>query len=194
MKKKERTLASVKECVVDFYNKKRRMPSYSELAKAIGVASKNACIAWVQKLEEAGIVSTDASGRLSLGRNFGGVKLLGLVEAGFPSAAEEEDLDTTTIDDYLIENRSATYMLRVKGDSMIEAGIQEGDMVIVERGKEPWPGDIVIASVDGAFTMKYYRVKNGKPYLDPANSKYKPIHPTGSLNITAVVKGVVRKY
>jgi repressor LexA len=52
----------------------------------------------------------------------------------------------------------------------------------------------VIASVDGAFTMKYYRVKNGKPYLDPANNKYKAIHPTSHLDITAIVRGVVRKY
>ena len=85
-------------------------------------------------------------------------------------------------------------MLEVKGDSMIDAGIQEGDLVIAERGKEPKQGDIVIADVDGGWTMKYYRKKGGQVYLEPANKNYKPIYPTESLNIAAVVKGVVRKY
>ena len=192
--RKKRTLEEVKEKITSFYNNKRRMPSYAEFAKAIGVASKNAVIAWVGKLEEAGIVRRDSSGKLALGSNWGQVKILGLVEAGFPSASEEQDLDTTTLDDYLIENKEATYMLRVKGDSMHDAGIREGDMVIVERGREAKPGDIVIASVDGAFTMKYLRKKAGVLYLDPANSKYKPIYPKGDLTITAVVRGVVRKY
>jgi repressor LexA len=126
MKKRDttRTLESVKEKISAFYNNKRRLPSYSEFAKAIGVASKNAVIGWVGKLEEAGIVRRDNNGKLALGANWGQVKILGLVEAGFPSASEEQDLDTTTLDDYLIENRSATYMLRVKGDSMIDAGIR----------------------------------------------------------------------
>ncbi|HEY4515086.1 MAG TPA: S24 family peptidase [Candidatus Paceibacterota bacterium] len=123
-----------------------------------------------------------------------GIRVLGLVEAGFPSAAEEQDLDTTTLDDYLIENREATYMLTVKGDSMYDAGIREGDMVIVERGREARSGDIVIASVEGAFTMKYYRKRGGQIILEPANSKYKPIVPQGKLEIVAVVRGVVRKY
>ena len=77
---------------------------------------------------------------------------------------------------------------------MIEAGIQEGDMVIVERGQTPKPGDIVIAQVDGDYTMKYYRQKNGQVYLEPANKNYAPIYPAGDLQINAVVKAVIRKY
>ena len=85
-------------------------------------------------------------------------------------------------------------VLEVKGDSMIDAGIQEGDLVIVERGREPKPGDIVIAEVDGGWTMKYYRKKAGKVFLEAANKAYQPIYPEQDLKIAAVVKGVVRKY
>ncbi len=85
-------------------------------------------------------------------------------------------------------------MLKVKGDSMIDAGIREGDMVLVERGKQAKPGQIVIAEVDGEYTMKYLRIKNGEHYLEAANEKYKPIYPKNALQIEAVVSAVIRKY
>ena len=122
------------------------------------------------------------------------IPFLGLVEAGFPSPAEEELSDTMSFDDYLIDNKEASYILKVKGDSMIDAGICEGDMVVVERTNSPKPGNIVIAEIDGEWTMKYLRVRAGKYYLEPANKNYKPIVPEGELKIAAVVKAVVRKY
>lgn len=122
------------------------------------------------------------------------ITLRGTILAGFPTAAEEELLDTMSLDEYLIKNKEATFMLRVKGDSMIDAGILEGDMVLVERGKQPKPGQIVIASVDGEFTMKYYRKRGDKMYLEAANKKYKPIVPENELKIEAVVQAVIRKY
>ena len=85
-------------------------------------------------------------------------------------------------------------MLEVKGDSMIDAGIQEGDLVIAERGREPKPGNIVIAEVDGGWTMKYYRKKGSEVYLEPANKNYPLIYPKENMKIAAVVKGVIRKY
>jgi repressor LexA len=85
-------------------------------------------------------------------------------------------------------------MLKVKGDSMIDAGIMEGDMVLVERGKTPKPGQIVIAAVDGEYTMKYYRIKDGVIFLEPANPNFKPIYPTGELRVEAIVQAVIRKY
>jgi repressor LexA len=77
---------------------------------------------------------------------------------------------------------------------MIEEGILEGDMVIAERTDAARDGDIVIAEVDGGWTMKYLQHKNGKPYLMPANKNYKPIYPEYDLKIAAIVRGVVRKY
>ena len=118
-----------------------------------------------------------------------------MVEAGLPTVAEEELLDTMSFDDYLIRDASKTFILEVRGDSMIEEGIREGDLVVVERTKDPKDGDIVIAQVDGGWTMKFLRKKSDKSiFLEPANKKYKPIYPEYELNIAAVVKGVIRKY
>jgi SOS regulatory protein LexA len=116
------------------------------------------------------------------------------MQSSFPSAAEEELVDTMSLDEFLIKNKEATFMLKVKGDSMIDAGIMEGDMVLVERGTQPKVGQIIIAEVDGEYTMKYYRKSGDKIYLEAANKKYKPIFPEHTLKIEAVVTAVVRKY
>lgn len=119
---------------------------------------------------------------------------LGVVEAGFPSPAEEERLDTMSLDEYLITNREASYILRVSGDSMLDAGILPGDMVIVERTATPRDGDIVIAEVDGEWTLKFFRKRGGQVFLEAANKEFEPILPQHELTIVAVVKAVVRKY
>lgn len=170
------------------------MPSYSELAKLLGYKTKSAAAYAVAELIERGVIARDATGRLLPGKLVGGVKLLGLIEAGFPSAAEEELLDVMDFDEYLTPNKESSYILRVKGDSMIDAGICEGDMVIVERRQTYKTGHIVVASVDGEFTVKYLRKGHTGYFLEPANKKYKPIYPKETLSIEAVVTAVVRKY
>ena len=170
------------------------MPGYAEMMSLTGFRSKNAVFKFIDKLIEDGIVRKDARGKLSPKFLRGGIPLLGLVEAGFPSAAEEELLDVMDFDEYLTPNKEASYILRVKGDSMIDAGIQPGDMVIVERRAQYKPGAIVVAMVDGDYTMKYLRKHNEKYFLEPANEKYKPIYPQESFRVEAVVTAVVRKY
>ncbi|MDB5244189.1 MAG: polymerase subunit [Parcubacteria group bacterium] len=187
-------MTDAKDKIANFYRKRRRMPSHTEVAKLLGYKSRGATAYAIQKLVDAGVVSKDKTGRLLPGELQYGLKMLGLVEAGFPSAAEEELLDVMNFDEYLTPNKESSYILKVKGDSMIEAGIQEGDMVIVERRQSYKPGQIVIASVDGEFTIKYLRKGQGGYFLEPANSKYKPIYPEQTLNIEAVVTAVVRKY
>lgn len=170
------------------------MPGYKEIMSLVGFKSKNAVYKLINKMVEAGIVEKDSIGHLIPKNMFGQVPVLGLVEAGIPSLAEEDRLDTMSIDELLIEDESKTYMLEVKGDSMIEEGIHEGDMVVVERSEYAKDGDIVIAEVDGGWTMKFFRNKNGKIWLDPANKNYKSIYPKESFRIAAIVRGVVRKY
>lgn len=170
------------------------MPTYSEIAKLLGFKSKNAVTRLVGRLEGSGFLSKDSQGRLIPLSIYGDIKLLGTVEAGFPSPAEEELVDTMTLDEWLIENKEATYMLTVKGDSMYDAGIREGDVVLVERTGKHKEGDIVIAEIDGEWTMKYLRKNKSGFYLEPANKKYKPIYPKEELQIAAVVKAVIRKY
>lgn len=183
-----------REKIREFYTSKKRMPSYTELMKLLGYKSKGAVSYVVKKLIAEGVLSKDSQGRLLPQSLMDEIRVLGVVEAGFPTAAEEELLDTMSLDEYLIQNKEATFMLKVKGDSMRDAGIMEGDMVLVERGKAPKTGQIVIAEVDGEYTMKYYISKRGKVWLEPANEKYKPIYPENTLKIEAIVTAVIRKY
>jgi SOS regulatory protein LexA len=180
--------------ILAFYRKAKRMPSYGEIAGLLGFKSKNAAYKLVNKMAGLGIVEKDQTGRIIPKNIFGETKILGTVEAGFPSPAEEELIDTITLDEYLIKNKEATYMLKVSGDSMIDAGIKPGDIVLVERNKTAKNGDIVIAEVDGSWTMKYMRKSGGRVTLFPGNKKFKPIIPKEELNIAAVVTAVVRKY
>ena len=186
-------MKNTKEKIIAFYYKNRRMPSYSEIMKLTGYKTKSAVSYIIDKLIDEGMLAKDRMGKL-IPVSLGQTKVLGLVEAGFPSPAEEELSDTISFDDYLIENKEASYILKIKGDSMKDAGINEGDMVIVERGANYKEGDIVIAEVDGQWTIKYFRKEKGKVYLEPANEKYKPIYPNEELVISAVVRAVVRKY
>ena len=120
--------------------------------------------------------------------------MLGTVAAGFPSPAEEELVDTMSLDEYLISSPQATYLLKVDGDSMMDAGIHPGDLALVQRGLAPKNGDIVIAQVDKEWTMKYFEKKGDKTALRAANSKYPTIIPRQELVIAGVVIASVRKY
>lgn len=181
-----------------FYKDNKRMPSYSEMTKLFGFKSKNAVFKVVEKLLEAGMVAKDHLGRLIPTDVFTeetvNVPMLGFVTAGFPATVEEELADTVNLDDLLIKNKPLTYMLEVDGDSMIDAHIEKGDMVLVEKATTAKDGQIVVAEVDGEFTMKYFRKKGDKAWLEPANKNYQPIYPVHSLNINAVLKAVIRKY
>ncbi len=177
-----------------FYWAHNRMPSFSEMAGLFGFASKNAVSKVVNRLVEEGIVQKDKTGRLIPGASLKGLAIRGTVGASFPSPAEEELVDVITLDEYLIHNHEATFMLNVSGDSMIDAGIHPGDIVLLERGKTPKHGDIVVAQVDHAWTMKYYEKKGKQVRLVPANKAYPMIFPKEELTITGVVVGVVRRY
>ena len=177
-----------------FYSENKRMPTYSEMMKLFGFKSKNAVFKVVEKLIEAGTVAKDHLGRLIPSQSFGEIQMAGYVTAGLPADVEEELTDTVNLDELLIKNKPLTYMLEVDGDSMIDAHIEKGDMVLVEKTNTAKDGQIIIAEVDGEFTMKYFRKEGNKVWLEPANKNYSPIYPERSLNINAVVKAVIRKY
>lgn len=187
--------------IESFYQDNKRMPTYSEMMKLFGFKSKNAVARIVEKLKDAGLVAKDHLGRLIPSETFGEIPKLGLVKAGFPSEVEELQ-DTINLDDFLIGNKSLTYMLEVDGDSMIDAHIEKGDTILVEKTNQAKDGEIVIAEVDGEFTMKYFRRSTKltagqmteKIWLEPANKNFKPIYPTQSLNVIAKLKAVIRKY
>lgn len=175
------------------------MPSYSEIAELFAFASKNAAHKKVEIFLQEGLLAKDQKGRLlpvkrMLEEYDTGLKLLGNVEAGFGSVEEEQMLDTITLDDWMIAHKEASFMLRVTGDSMKDAGIIDGDMVIVERTYKAALGSIVIAEIDGAWTIKYLRKDVKGFFLEPANTAYKVLRPKEDFKIAAKVVGVVRKY
>jgi DNA polymerase V len=116
--------------------------------------------------------------------------------AGFPSPADDYIENTLDLNDYLIDNPVATFMMRVSGDSMIGAGIYDKDVIIVDRSREPRPGKIVVAVLDGELTIKRLE-KNPKGYvLVPENPDYKPItiRNEQELIIWGVVTGIARRF
>ena len=180
--------------LLSFYRREKRMPTYTEMMALFQFKSKNAVARLVDKFIDAGLVAKDHLGRLIPEESLGGIPLLGQVTAGFPATVEEEMSETVNIDDYLSTGSGNSYMLKVDGNSMIDAHIADGDMVLVEKTNKAKDGEIVIANVDGEFTMKYFRKVGEKVWLEPANKDFSPIYPEQYLTIVAIVKAVIRKY
>ncbi len=177
-----------------FYAENKIMPTYEEICLLLGFKSKNAAFKLVDKLVDEGFVERMDKGRLKPGPLFLGLPLYNSVQAGMPTAEEERLIDHVDLNDYLVRKPQATVLINVRGDSMIEAGIHEGDRVIVEVGAPVRQNNIVVAVVDGDYTVKYYeRSPNGQIVLHPANPKYSPIIPRQELKIFGKVVGVIRK-
>ena len=103
---------------------------------------------------------------------------LAAVAAGFPSPADDFVDKALDLNEHLVSNPAATYFVRAAGDSMLGAGIHDGDVLVVDRSRDPRPGDVVIAALDGELTVKRLRTKNGEVWLLPENPAYKPLHVT----------------
>ena len=99
-------------------------------------------------------------------------KVSGSVVAGFPSPAEQYQEPPLDLNELLVKRPAATYFVRVEGDSMVGAGISDGDLLVVDRSLRPANGDVIIASVDGDFTVKTYRRDKDGVRLEPANPNY----------------------
>jgi SOS-response transcriptional repressor LexA len=121
-------------------------------------------------------------------------RLLGTIEAGWPSPAEEELTDTITLDDWLSPNKEGTIRLKAPNNAMFSAGILAGDLVLLDRSLTPTDGDIVLAEVDGRTVLRRFLKRGRKVYLESANPHYPPIVPEEQLTVTAVVTAVIRKY
>ncbi len=176
-----------------YYSKHRSMPSLSVMAKLFGVKSRNTAYSTVKVLIDCHFLRNE-NGVLEPTLSFVGTPVVGNVQAGWPSPAEEELRDKITVDEYLIRNKNSSCIVEARGDSMKDAGIMQGDMLIVEQGRSPKSGDIVIASVDNEFTVKRFVRDGRKAYLMPANKNYKPIKLDERAKIHSVVVGSFRRY
>ncbi len=192
--KKTRDIKSIEQSLVSFYRNQKRMPTYTEMMDLFEVRSKSVVSYWIDKLIEKGILEKDAQGFLKLSGISFGIPLVGNVAAGLPVSAEENVHDVVSMDAYLVDKPESSFLLRVSGDSMIGAGIMDGDLVVVERNRQPKNGDIVLAEVDGQWTMKYFRRKGADVVLVAANPAYPEIHPREELKIGGVITASVRKY
>jgi len=194
----ERTLYTIAmyndrvDALAAFYHQKKRLPSYAEMIPLFGYKSKGGVVKCVEKLIAEGVLGRE-DGKL-FPRALFGLRTLGTVKAGFPGMAEQMNSDTLSLDQWLVRDPLATYILEVDGDSMSDAGIFKGDYVVVEMKKQFKSGEIVIAELDGEWTMKYLRQKNGSYYLEAANESYPDLYPESELKLHAKVIGVVRRY
>jgi len=177
----------------DYYALHRFIPSYAEIAALVGV-SKQGAVKFIDRMIFAGYISKAPGGRLSPANMFFARPHVGVAPAGFASPATELLGDAITIDDYLVEHPSQTVLVEVTGESMINAGINDGDFLIVERNRNPSIGKIVVAIVDGDFTIKYLRSGKEGMYLEPANENFPDIYPEMSLDIYGEVVGQFRKF
>jgi SOS regulatory protein LexA len=177
----------------EFFRIHHRAPSFEEVRALFSYRSKASAHFLIKQLIEKNFLHKDSKGRI-LWDQLAGVKLLGSVQAGLPAAEEEVHTDTMNLDEFLVKNHQQTFLLKVSGDSMIDAGIHDGDFVLIERGREVKNHDIIIAEVDGEWTLKYYEKEGGCVRLVPANKKYSPIIPKVELKTGGVLVAVIRKY
>jgi SOS regulatory protein LexA len=191
---KKRDVKTVEREIQTFYRRERRMPTYKEMLDLLYVRSKSVVHYWMEKLCAKGALVRDAKGFLKLVRPASGIPVAGVISAGYPSPAEEELRDIISIDEYLITRPESSFLVKVSGDSMTGAGIMDGDMVIVEKGREPKNGDIVLAEVDGDWTMKYFARKGKEIVLEAANPKYPTIRARNELRLGGIITAVIRKY
>lgn len=148
----------------------------------------------VKRLADAGYLAVTQDRRIQPQKSFFERELVDSVHAGLPQAANDTLVEPFSIDEYLISAPSRTVLMTIKGESMIEAGLMPGDMVVVKKGAPAKIGSIVVAIVDGEYTVKRLAENNGQYCLCPANKGYSEIYATDYLEIFGLVVGSFRKY
>lgn len=179
----------------DYYADWKSIPSYASLCEVFGIASKSWVKAILDRLEKAGYLERTPDGMWIPTKQFFARPLAeSSVPAGMPITVSATQGEHFVIDEMLIDTPSKTTLIPVKGDSMIDAGIHDGDIAVVEKRMNANIGDIVVAIVDNEFTLKTLDKERGQFILRPANQAYPVIRPQGSLEIFGVLTGLIRKY
>ncbi len=197
-RKRRKTTEKIKKFIIDYYRKNHRSPSIREIARALGIASTSTVYFHLQKLQKEGfielkeriarniVLKEDAT------ENIRRMPVLGAVRAGKPVFSAED------IEGYIPLPESSgfasgDFLLRIKGDSMIEEGILDGDLVIVKQTQSIEQGQIGVFVIDGEATIKKFGIIDGRPALMPANPAYEIIFPD-DLYVVGVVTGLIRRY
>lgn len=180
-----------------------KSPTIKEIRTFLQVSSDNSVLKHLAALEKKGYIQKDDTPR--------GIKLLetvkqklqtetvslpvmGFIPAGGAVATDEYIDDWIVFDKSKIPHPKETFLLRVTGNSMIDAGIYEGDLIIADSKKEPRIGDIVVGLIDNENTVKRLVKKDGQYYLQAENPDYSDLYPIGKLEVQGVVTGLIRTY
>ncbi len=176
-------------------------PSLSEMATFLKFKSKNAVSKFLDQLEEKGYIEISGKARgikvldtlgQSLQKGMFSAPLIGTVQAGMPTLAEENIEEWINLPQTLVKNRRDVFLLKVRGDSMKNAGMLEGDLVIVSPTKDVKHNDIVVALLHDEATVKRFIKVNGRLYLKPENENYKNIYPQDEWTVQGKVVGLIR--
>lgn len=179
----------------DYYAETRRIPTQQRIAELIGF-SKPAARKLLDRLVAEGYITRtpDDEAWIPAQRFFERPLVEASVHAGMPVATEGVAAEPFFVDEYVVRQPSRTVMIPVKGESMIDAGINDGDVAVVERGVAARSGDFVVAIVDDEFTLKELATERGQFILKPHNKAFPVIRPKGKLEIFGVLVGLVRRY
>lgn len=201
------TLTEKQEAVLHFIEEYQlehgSSPTLREMREFFGVNSDNSILKHLKALEEKGYITKDdtprgikllSSVKMKLQSEDFKLPLLGMIPAGGPVLTEEYIERWVKVSEDIVANYKDCYLLRVTGDSMVDAGIHEDDILVVSGGLSAKVGDIVVALVDNQNTVKRYMKNGNQVYLKPENAKYDNIYPEGELCIQGVVIGLMRFY
>lgn len=178
------------EFLKDFSARKGYAPSVREIMQAVGLKSTASVHYHLSELHKAGLITVDGTKNraISLAEEQKGLPIIGVVTAGQPILAQEN------VEGYLPwEGDEGCFVLRVRGDSMIEAGILDGDKIVVHPQQTADNGQIVVALLGDEATVKRLRRSRGEVWLMPENPAYSPIDGREA-QILGRVKAVVREY
>lgn len=187
------TLAEAAAHVKRFYVENRRMPSISEFGNSLNLASKKTSFKWAQKLINAGYLGKDEKGKL-FPKGLFQIPDFGIIKAGMPSPVFSSENDNIDLYKFLLDLPGDVFSLTIKGDSMIDAYIQDGDIALIDPNKQALDGDIVAALVDNECTLKYFYKDHQGVRLVPANPEYPTIIPNSELVIQGVMIHLIRRF
>jgi repressor LexA len=176
-------------------------PSVREIGERVGLSSSSTIHAHLKALERRGLISRDptkpralrsCAGPLPLARNALVVPILGRVAAGVPITAQEDVEGEFLLPSDYVPRASDAFMLRVQGDSMVDAAILDGDLILVRPQRTAENGEIVVAMLDGEATVKRFYREAGRIRLQPENRALAPIY-ASDVEIVGRVEAVVRR-
>lgn len=190
------------EIISEHIREKSYAPTYQELADRLNIKSKYAILKHIDSLVAKGYLEKDSSARalriihpdyLPATNEHYDVPLIGRVAAGYPILAQENVERYVSIPRAMIKSEGRYFALKVRGDSMIEAGILHDDVVVVHSISSAYSKEIIVALIDEEVTVKRLMKKDGMTYLKAENKNYDDIYPSGAWSIQGKVVGLIRE-